>query len=1015
MADAASKSAAAPQAAPPARQAPRSMGPTSGAAPGNAMEAVLDLHASAGNRAVSELLGSGRPLETGLRVDMETRFGANFEQVRLHDDRAAHRSAALLEAKAFTHGEHIVFGEDRFAPHGVAGKRLLAHELAHVVQQRRGGAAPALDAHAAHERAAHRAADVVAMGDGPVDVDGATAIGIARDEDDSFIGRMKRKAQALKDSIPPEYAEKAQKAADFVADKAVDVALAPVGGAIAADGLGSKLLHVAQGKEDAGEELKGLARDKALEGVGVVKGVVTQVTEVGDTAMWFGNEYGELRDKAAEAIGGKPGSPGHAMVKNAIDIGVAITPGGIGVVQASKMNDLAKGTGMVDKSGHASLTEPMAKKMNEAGDWIEDKVGGKSEDPMFFTPMEKGELEGAVGSQVLLAFTGAEEVKVGLAVVGLAGSVRGIVESIRADRNGFYKNPAFWGSILTAALSVAGLSKLKAAKRIVDIALKGGALLGVVPPLWQLYNDYNDPKLEAGDPDERHKVLARDWNAVIRATVDALLVIAHAGMKGEAPPKEKTSTGLGEPEGGAPKTGSGEGTGNPVADDPTAKPQAGSSNEAQDAPKPATAKQQKKADALADKAEATARNKKEAADTSQKNANEVANKAKKALAKAEEQRQKADAANDAHANKRAEAEGKKDAPTKQREKAERQADSAKKAADKAGGMADRAEKKLPGADQRAQEAQQKADRARQRADDAATKAQSARDKANAMKPPVDPETVFDPSDPAFAPAPDAQLQPNAEPLVWVRTGKGKVRGTYVPEDSPRFGKGEGTARPKSIADAEGFRPAGTDPEVKPIEARRVGGRQVESKGAGGNKGGKFVSATAKDPKAVNTTSIRPDVAEAHAYNEHINQGEYGLQRPLGSNAPGVDSITASIQFDANGKPVSAKIFLNDVTTPGAAKGSKPAHAAWGGELTKALEPGMLDFGDPAIDAVVRKAAADGNVFVRIVRVDMSPHGAGSVRVNPAETWRLGPTPLPPLLLQPPKPDRKDDDDGGATP
>jgi len=807
---------------------------------------------------------------------------------------------------------------------------------------------------------------------------------------------MKRKAQALKDSIPPEYAEKAQKAADFVADKAVDVALAPVGGAIAADGLGSKLLHVAQGKEDAGEELKGFARDKALEGVGAVKGVVTQVTEVADTAMWFGNEYGELRDKAAEAIGGKPGSPGHEMVKNAIDLGVAATPGGIGVVQASKASDMARKAGWVDKSGHASVTEPMAAKMNEAGDWIEAKVGGKSEDPMFFTPMEKGELEGAIGSQVLLAFTGAEEVKVGLAVVGLAGSIRGIVESIRADRNGFYKNPAFWGSILTAALSVAGLSKLKAAKRIVDIALKSGALLSVVPPLWQLYNDYNASNLEAVDPDERHKTLARDWNAVIRATVDALLVIAHAGMKGEAPPKEKASAGLGEPESGAPRTG----TGNTVADDPTAKPQAGSSNEAQDAPKPATAKQQKKADALADTAEATARTQRERADASQKNANEAADKAKRALAKAEEQRQKADAAQDAHAKKRADAEAKKDAPTKQREKAERQATSAKKAADEARGVADRAEKKLPGADKRAQEAQQKADRARRRADEAATKAQAARDKANAMKPPVDPETVFDPSDPAFAPAPDAQLKPNAEPLVWVRTGKGKARGTYVPEDSPRFGQGEGTARPRSIADAEGFRPAGTDPEVKPIEPRQVGGRQVESKGAGGNKGGKFISATARDAKAVNTTSIRPDVAEAHAYNEHLNRGEYGLQRPLGSNAPGVDSITASIQFDANGKPVSAKIFLNDVTTPSAAKGSKPAHAAWGGELTKALEPGMLDFGDPAIDAVVRKAAADGDVYVRIVRVDMSARGAGGVHIDPAETWRLGPTPLPPLLLQP---------------
>ena len=97
-----------------------------------------------------------------------------------------------------------------------------------------------------------------------------------------------------------------------------------------------------------------------MEGIVAVKGIGTQVTEVGDTAMWFGNEYGELRDKAAEAIGGKPGSPGHEMVKNAIDLGVAVTPGGVGIVQASKANDLAKKAGWVDKSGHASVTEPMA-------------------------------------------------------------------------------------------------------------------------------------------------------------------------------------------------------------------------------------------------------------------------------------------------------------------------------------------------------------------------------------------------------------------------------------------------------------------------------------------------------------------------------------------------------------------------------------------------------------------------------------------------------------------------------
>ncbi len=81
------------------------------------------------------LASPGRPLEPGLRKDMEQRFGHDFSRVRIHADQAAQRSAQALAAKAYTVGEQLVFGAGLYAPSTGAGRRLLAHELAHVVQQ----------------------------------------------------------------------------------------------------------------------------------------------------------------------------------------------------------------------------------------------------------------------------------------------------------------------------------------------------------------------------------------------------------------------------------------------------------------------------------------------------------------------------------------------------------------------------------------------------------------------------------------------------------------------------------------------------------------------------------------------------------------------------------------------------------------------------------------------------------------------------------------------------------------
>lgn len=93
--------------------------------PGAALSAELAAVTGAGGRAVPD----------SLRRFMEPRFGADLTGIRLHDDARASRLARSLGAKAFTRGEHIVFGAGQYRPESGAGRHLIAHEISHVLQQ----------------------------------------------------------------------------------------------------------------------------------------------------------------------------------------------------------------------------------------------------------------------------------------------------------------------------------------------------------------------------------------------------------------------------------------------------------------------------------------------------------------------------------------------------------------------------------------------------------------------------------------------------------------------------------------------------------------------------------------------------------------------------------------------------------------------------------------------------------------------------------------------------------------
>jgi len=143
---------------------------------------VLNLQRSAGNREVASFLdeqrnpvtqvigrGGGQPLEPAARSLMESRFGENFSDVRVHTGDQASVSAQALHANAYTAGNEIVFRDGHYRPGTADGDQTIAHELAHVVQQRSGpvdgtpigGGVSLSDPGDRHEQAAERAAQSI--------------------------------------------------------------------------------------------------------------------------------------------------------------------------------------------------------------------------------------------------------------------------------------------------------------------------------------------------------------------------------------------------------------------------------------------------------------------------------------------------------------------------------------------------------------------------------------------------------------------------------------------------------------------------------------------------------------------------------------------------------------------------------------------------------------------------------------------------------------------------------------
>jgi hypothetical protein len=180
--------------------------------------AVMHLQKTAGNATVTAALeeqepsqvknvvgsGGGSPLDSGTRGFMESRLGADFSDVRVHTDATASESARSVQAHAYTVGSDVVFQSGKYAPESDSGKRMLAHELTHVVQQRSGpvdgtpaaGGIKISNPADRFERAAETSADHVMSSNSVASPAAAVTAGVQRQSDEeeelqgSFVQRQ---------------------------------------------------------------------------------------------------------------------------------------------------------------------------------------------------------------------------------------------------------------------------------------------------------------------------------------------------------------------------------------------------------------------------------------------------------------------------------------------------------------------------------------------------------------------------------------------------------------------------------------------------------------------------------------------------------------------------------------------------------------------------------------------------------------------------------------------------------
>ncbi|MYS85058.1 eCIS core domain-containing protein [Embleya scabrispora] len=412
-----------------------------------------------------------RPLDASVRGAMERSFGTSLGEVVVHTDAEAAASAERLDAKAYAVGRHVVFGPGRYDPHSDAGRALIGHELAHVVQQRRGGARPGSNgvhpAGTAAEGAAHSAGARAAAGLS-ASVGGGTAPGVSR---------------ASKGEEDPEVAR-----------------------------------------------LKAENRASDMQNLGAVEGVLLEGAGIVDTLIGFGysaHDVGRLGvDELASALDLSPEN--RSRLKSATDV---LTGGPV----LEAVRDRAKAAELYDPTTRSPAVSSLVTSAGDWLEKKYDETLGttKPENDDLFTDRELYEIFGQLGAKTVLTAIDVEEVKTLLAVVNVLGAVKPILDAVNKNPHGWPSDRDFWTKVVAAVLTVAGMraggANRKIARVLIDLAL---ATVTLGPLVERLSQDWNRPP--GADRDAALKQDAKDLAKAILNLLHQILLQAAMSRSAKA-------------------------------------------------------------------------------------------------------------------------------------------------------------------------------------------------------------------------------------------------------------------------------------------------------------------------------------------------------------------------------------------------------------------------------------------------------------------------------------------------
>jgi hypothetical protein len=361
---------------------------------------------------------------------MERAFGESFADVTVHTDGGDAAAAARAGAAAVTHGDHVVFAAGRYSPGSLSGRMLLAHELTHVVQQRRGSATsrPAAANPRAENEADTAAADL-AFGKS-ASVRQTVAIGPAR----SGPSRWEWLRNAAREEV----------------------------------------------------------RRRTGEALGQVEGVVMEAATMVDTVAWAGTRGVQAVDatvrRASNAAGLSPTQSAIAqtVVSTLVDTVVPAAPA------FRAVQSLATATHTTDPvTGTVSVSGLVTRGFDAVDRARVAVVGQGRPEYGILTARELGQLEGALGSQVALMFVDAEEVQLLLRGVAALGAIQSIERAIDANPTGWMHDREFWLAVGQAVLFVVGLHASSSGRKLVELlADVGMASLATAGPVMKLADDW---------------------------------------------------------------------------------------------------------------------------------------------------------------------------------------------------------------------------------------------------------------------------------------------------------------------------------------------------------------------------------------------------------------------------------------------------------------------------------------------------------------------------------------------